>query len=169
MDIVGIVFVVSALFWMIVGLVDGFADQIFRVIGGIVSMVVATLFYGYVSQWFVEQGWIKDQYISVLIGWIVVMFASCVVFGLIGWLVRRLLKWAKPLNVLDRLLGLVFAGCVVYAVFGALYYIAGITIDAGNMTDAVRQLQSYIADSNILNTVYGSFNPIGQLMSGFIA
>lgn len=169
MDIVGVVFVLSALFWMIVGLCDGFADQIFRVIGAIVSMIVATLLCNFLAQWFVQQGWIVDQVMADLVGWLVVMFACCVVFGLIGWLVRKLLNWAKPLNVLDRVLGLVFAGSVVYAVFGALYYVSGVDLEVGQMTDAVRQLQAFVSESSILSSVYDSFNPIGDLISGFIA
>lgn len=169
MDIVGIVFIVSAVFWMIVGLCDGFADQIFRVIGGIVSIVVATLFCNYVAQWFVQQGWVKDQFMSLLVGWLVVMFASCLVFGLIGWVVRKFLNWAKPINVLDKIFGMIFAAGIVYAIFGALFYVGGIDVQAGEMTDLVKQLQTYFTESNILNVVYGSFNPVGQILSGFIA
>lgn len=169
MDVISIVFIIVAALSLLIGLVNGLADQIFRVIGGVVSIALAVFLCDYPAKWLMDNQWILDENIAKLVGGLLVMFVCCLLFGLIGWAARKLLKVAKPLNVLDKILGLVFAGAVVYCVFGAVYFFAGVTINAGEATDIVANLQQFVSDSMVLNALYGQVNPIGQLLAGFMA
>lgn len=192
MDIEGYIFIGLALIAFILGLSRGLAKALFALICTVGSIAVALILTPKVCEIDFIKNNVEDTPIVIdgneiyVLRTIVVFFALFVialfVLNLLKSLVTGLIKRLKLLKIFDKLLGGVLGAAIIWAIYGILFSIA----NAGNdwlivldeqlvasgvnvsLTQIVGGLLDGTKNSNILNVVFGSFNPIGDLVVTFL-
>ena len=96
MDYIGIVFLVILLIYFINGLRKGFLVNLFESVKTIVVLVLAFVFCKDVGQAFTGLGFLEKfseemiTYASTIIGFIVIMLAGTILFGIVLFIVKKL-------------------------------------------------------------------------------
>ena len=192
MDIIGYVFAGIALIALIVGLKKGFASTLLGLLSAVGSIAVAIIFAPKVCEMEFVKNAIEDTpivingqemfYLRTVIVFFVLFVVSLIVILAIKGLFKSILKRAKALKFVDRLLGGVFNVAIVWAVFGILFAISNIGTDwlvaieeqivsSGleiALVEPVGNALTTVHGSQILQTVFGAFNPIGELVAGLL-
>jgi len=192
MDIIGYVFAGIALIALIVGLKKGFVSTLLGLLSAVGSIAVAIIFTPKVCEMEFVKNAIEDTpivingqemfYLRTVIVFFVLFVVSLIVILAIKGLFKSILKRAKALKFIDRLLGGVFNVAIVWAVFGILFAISNIGTDwllaieeqitsSGleiALVEPVGNALTTVHGSQILQTVFGAFNPIGELVAGLL-
>lgn len=192
MDIIGYVFAGIALIALIVGLKKGFASTLLGLLSAVGSIAAAIIFAPKVCEMEFVKNAIEDTpivingqemfYLRTVIVFFVLFVVSLIVILAIRGLFKSILKRAKALKFVDRLLGGVFNVAIVWAVFGILFAISNIGTDwlvaieeqivsSGleiALVEPVGNALTTVHGSQILQTVFGAFNPIGELVAGLL-
>ena len=192
MDIIGYVFAGIALIALIVGLKKGFVSTLLGLLSAVGSIAVAIILTPKVCEMEFVKNAIEDTpivingqemfYLRTVIVFFVLFVVSLIVILAIKGLFKSLLKRAKALKFVDRLLGGVFNVAIIWAVFGILFAISNIGTDwlvaieeqiASSgleiaLVEPVGNALTTIHGSQILQTVFGAFNPIGELVAGLL-
>lgn len=188
MDIEGYVFIGIALIAFLTGMASGLARSLFGLICMFGSAAVAVFLTPTVCNLDFVKTHIEDA--PIVIGGTEVFFlrtivifcalfvASLFVLNLLKGLITGLIKRLKLLKIFDKLLGGAFNVAIIWAIYGILYAIA----NAGNewlavldeqlassgvnvsLTQIVGGLLEGTKNSGILTGVFGSFNPLGDLV-----
>ena len=192
MDIIGYVFAGIALIALIVGLKKGFVSTLLGLLSAVGSIAVAIILTPKVCEMEFVKNAIEDTpivingqemfYLRTVIVFFVLFVLSLIVILAIKGLFKSLLKRAKALKFVDRLLGGVFNVAIIWAVFGILFAISNIGTDwlvaieeqiASSgleiaLVEPVGNALTTVHGSQILQTVFGAFNPIGELVAGLL-
>ena len=192
MDIIGYVFAGIALIALIVGLKKGFVSTLLGLLSAVGSIAVAIILTPKVCEMEFVKNAIEDTpivingqemfYLRTVIVFFVLFVVSLIVILAIKGLFKSLLKRAKALKFVDRLLGGVFNVAIIWAVFGILFAISNIGTDwlvaieeqiASSgleiaLVEPVGNALTTVHGSQILQTVFGAFNPIGELVAGLL-
>ncbi len=193
MDYLGITFIAMAVLLLLNGAIRGFLPTLLGLLTVVGSLVIAGLLCTPISNLAFVQNLIEDvaltiggkqfYFLRTLITFVALFVASVLVLSTIRTLLNKLLHRVKILKILDRILGAIVGVVITWAIFGALMGFcsvgsewfasldqqleqAQIPIKLASIYDGIIQLFN---DSNILNTVYGTFNPIGDLVVNLIA
>ena len=121
------VLIILALFF-ITGLFRGLVRQVFSIlaIGG--GLAIATMFFDLVGLLLVEKGFIQNNSIANVIGFILILIFAYIIIQLLGWLVTKLIGTLQ-LNWVDRLGGGMLGG--VFGIIVGVILIAGLTFFYG--------------------------------------
>lgn len=192
MDIIGYVFAGIALIALIVGLKKGLASTLLGLLSAVGSIGVAIIFTPKVCEMEFVKNAIEDTpivingqemfYLRTVIVFFVLFVLALIVILAIKGLFKSLLKRAKALKFIDRLLGGVFNVAIIWAVFGILFALSNIGTDwlvaiedqiASSgleiaLVEPVGEALTTVHSSQILQMVFGSFNPIGELVAGLL-
>ena len=192
MDIVGYIFVGVALICVVYGLIDGFAHSLLTAVAFVGAVVAGVILTPIVANLEFVKNLIEDT--PVIIGGqevcflrMLIVFFALFVAGLLACLLVRgifkgLLKRVKVLKFLDRLLGAVLNATLVWVFFGILFALANngtdwlVALDEQlassgvpvGLANTLGSALTSISNSQILQLVYSAFNPIGEMVAGFL-
>jgi len=105
MNVADWVIVAFVLLSVILAAVQGFFFELFSLAGLVVGYLIAVWQYDRLAVWF-EQ-YLKSVWVSEILGFLIILIAVIVLAGLLGRVVRRIVKEAG-LSGFDRFLGAVF-------------------------------------------------------------
>ncbi len=189
MDIEGYIFIGIALIAFIIGLTRGLAKSLFSLICTFGSAAVALILTPTVCQMDFVKNILEDTpivingnemfFLRTVVVYFVLFVVSLFVLTLLKGLITGIIKRLKLLKIFDKLLGGVFGVAIIWAIGGILFAIAGggaewlATLDeqlaASGVNVSLTQIVGGFLDgtrsSGILNTVFGAFNPIGDLVA----
>lgn len=192
MDIIGYVFLGLAVISLIAGLAKGFTNTLFGLLTAVGSIAVAVILTPTVSKLDFVENLVEDTPIiingtAVFFLRTVIVFCVLFVLGLIVFLSLKglfsaILKRVNLLKVLDKLLGAVVNVAVVWMIFGILFTLSSagadwlIAIDQQlaesgielGLANIAGEVFTHFTNSQILQTVYSTFNPIGDLVGGML-
>lgn len=188
MDIEGYVFIGIALIAFLTGMASGLARSLFGLICTFGSAAVAVFLTPTVCNLDFVKTHIEDApiviggtevfFLRTIVVFCALFVASLFVLNLLKGLITGLIKRLKLLKIFDKLLGGAFNVAIIWAIYGILYAIA----NAGNewlavldeqlassgvnvsLTQIVGGLLEGTKNSGILTGVFGSFNPLGDLV-----
>ena len=104
---------------MIIGFVKGFIKQVLTVAGIIVVALLTATVSPWVQSWFT--GVIESEGTRAAVAMFATVILLAVGYGVLAWLVTKLLKRIRIIKVLDRVLGGVMGIAVVYLVFAVVF------------------------------------------------
>ena len=192
MDIIGYVFLGVAVIALITGLVKGFAHTLLALISVAGAVAVATIFTPKVCKLEFVKNLIEDTpivingqemfYLRTVIVFFALFLLTLIAVLAMQGLFKAILNRAKALKFIDRLLGGVFNVAVTWAVFGIVYFVCHASTEwlveieqqlaqAGfdiGLAQAFGELTTIVNGSQILQMVYSTFNPIGELVGGLL-
>ncbi len=188
MDIEGYVFIGIALIAFLTGMASGLARSLFGLICTFGSAAIAAFLTPTVCNLDFVKTHIEDApiviggtevfFLRTIVVFCALFVASLFVLNLLKGLITGLIKRLKLLKIFDKLLGGAFNVAIIWAIYGILYAIA----NAGNewlavldeqlassgvnvsLTQIVGGLLEGTKNSGILTGVFGSFNPLGDLV-----
>lgn len=188
MDIEGYVFIGIALIAFLTGMASGLARSLFGLICTFGSAAIAAFLTPTVCNLDFVKTHIEDApiviggtevfFLRTIVVFCALFVASLFVLNLLKGLTTGLIKRLKLLKIFDKLLGGAFNVAIIWAIYGILYAIA----NAGNewlavldeqlassgvnvsLTQIVGGLLEGTKNSGILTGVFGSFNPLGDLV-----
>lgn len=188
MDIEGYVFIGIALIAFLTGMASGLARSLFGLICTFGSAAVAVFLTPTVCNLDFVKTHIEDApiviggtevfFLRTIVVFCALFVASLFALNLLKGLITGLIKRLKLLKIFDKLLGGAFNVAIIWAIYGILYAIA----NAGNewlavldeqlassgvnvsLTQIVGGLLEGTKNSGILTGVFGSFNPLGDLV-----
>ena len=106
---------------MIVGFFKGLLKQLLTVAGIIVVAMLTATVSPYVQNWFVNV--IESDSVRTIVAMIATVILLAVVYGILAWLLGKLLKKIRFIKVLDKILGGVMGIAIVYLIFAVVYAI----------------------------------------------
>ena len=192
MDVIGYVFLGVAVIALISGLVEGFASILFAFLSLAGSIAVAIIFTPTVCQMEMVQNLIEDTpiviggqeifYLRTVIVFAILAFATLLAVLILKGIFKAILKRAKALKFIDRLIGGAFNVAIVWAVFGVIFALSntgtewlleleeqvtasGIQLP---LAQPIGDVLTAFNSSQILQTVYSAFNPVGELVAGLL-
>ncbi len=192
MDIIGYVFLAVAGISLITGIAKGFANTLFGLITAVGSIAVAVLLTPIVSSLDFVKNLLEDTpiviagteifFLRTVVVFCALFVIVLVVFLSIKGLFRAILTRVQLLKVIDKLLGAVFNVAIVWAIFGIIFAMSNASTDwlvaideqlaSSGVELGLAQLAgdifSNINSSEILNMVYATFNPTGELIVGLL-
>lgn len=125
------------IFFLVIFVIEGFAQGFSRLIIGLVATVLAILFaawtYGVAGSFF--EPYVSSKAISNVIGFILVFAAVQILGALLAWGVAKLFKWTG-LTWIDRILGGLF-GAVKAALIGIAFVMLLTAFPMRQMPEAV--------------------------------
>lgn len=188
MDIEGYVFIGIALIAFLTGMASGLARSLFGLICTFGSAAIAAFLTPTVCNLDFVKTHIEDApiviggtevfFLRTIVVFCALFVASLFALNLLKGLITGLIKRLKLLKIFDKLLGGAFNVAIIWAIYGILYAIA----NAGNewlavldeqlassgvnvsLTQIVGGLLEGTKNSGILTGVFGSFNPLGDLV-----
>lgn len=95
---------------------QGFFCEVFSLAGVVIGYLLAVWQYYRIAAWF--EPYVKAQWVADGLGFLIIFVAVAVVAGILGKMVRRLMK-AAGLSFLDRFMGGIFGllrGCLMVSV-----------------------------------------------------
>lgn len=163
MDWFGYGFIAIAAICFIVGIFVGLFKSLLNLVGFVISCgvgAVAALLLGKPMANLIDDSLLFFGYaLAFVIGFFVVFG----VFIFIKYIVQRALNTKKGLRVVDFILGPVIHLAICWVVFGAIFAFSGLILSGADSSTpaALTNVAASCAESNILNAVYGAFNPMG--------
>lgn len=188
MDIEGYVFIGIVLVAFLTGMASGLAGSLFGLICTFGSVAVAVFLTPTVCNLEFAQTHIEDTpivingtemfFLRTIVVFCVLFVVSLFVLNLLKGLITGLIKRLKLLKIFDKLLGGAFNVAIIWAIYGILFAIANagdewltvldeqLTANGIDMslTQIVGGLLEGTKNSSILTSVFGSFNPVGDLV-----
>lgn len=188
MDIEGYVFIGIALVAFLTGMASGLAGSLFGLICTFGSVAVAVFLTPTVCNLEFVQTHIEDTpivingtemfFLRTIVVFCALFVVSLFVLNLLKGLITGLIKRLKLLKIFDKLLGGAFNVAIIWAIYGILFAIANAgdewltvldeqLIASGidmSLTQIVGGLLEGTRNSGILTSVFGSFNPVGDLV-----
>ena len=193
MDILGYLFLITALLSLISGLTKGLAKTLLDIVSIVGSIAVAILLTPVVCKIPTIQALIEDAPIiiagqqiyilrTIIVGFALFVLALVLILAIKG-IINAILKRTKLLKFVDRLLGAVVGLALTWAIFGAAVGIANVGSDwivelqnqlvesniPLDLSTFVQDTFQQISSSQILQAIYSSFNPIGDLICTLLA
>ena len=192
MLIIEYVFLGLAAIAFIAGLVSGFAKTLFGLLLAGGSVAVAVIFTPTVAELDFVVNLIEDTPIVIngtelfflrkLIVFVALFVLTLLVLFAFRSLFLSILKNAKLLAALDKILGGAFNVAVVWVVFGVIYALSSVgtewiaALDEQLASTGVNlglaqicgDIFNMVDQSEILHTVYSTFNPVGDLVAGML-
>ena len=104
---------------MIVGLFKGLLKQLLTVVGIIVVAMLTATVAPFVQSWFVNI--IPNEGTRAAVAMFASLILLAVAYGVLAWLLGKLLKKIKIFKVLDKILGGAMGIAVVYLVFSVIF------------------------------------------------
>lgn len=167
MDIFGYAFIGIAALSAVIGIFVGFFKSLINAVGFVLSVAVGAICSIFLGK--TVAGWIDDNFLVMgyAIAFAVGFFIVLGVFIFVKYLIQRAMNSKKGLRVFDRILGPVINLVICWLVFGAIFGLCGMltTGSIAELPEFVKTIAQNGAASNILNAVYGAFNPLGFLFS----
>lgn len=175
MDYIGIVFLVILLIYFINGLRKGFLVNLFESVKTIVVLVLAFIFCKDVGQAFTGLGFLEKfskemiTYASTIIGFIVIMLAGTILFGIVLFIVKKL---TSEQGIGSRLLGGAVGVVRALITIGLYCYIIGfiynLTPDSGignfinNSLNHEVGIFRFFYEHNLIEYIFDKFisNPV---------
>lgn len=188
MDIEGYVFIGIALVAFLTGMASGLAGSLFGLICTFGSIAVAVFLTPTVCNLEFVQTHIEDTpivingtemfFLRTIVVFCALFVISLFVLNLLKGLITGLIKRLKLLKIFDKLLGGAFNVAIIWAIYGILFAIANagdewltvldeqLTASGIDMslTQIVGGLLEGTRNSGILTSIFGSCNPIGNLV-----
>lgn len=189
MDIIGYVFAGVAVIALIAGLAKGLASTLLGLLSAVGSIAVAIIFTPSACEMEFVKNAIEDTpivingqemfYLRTVIVFFVLFVVTLIVILAIKGIFKSILKRAKALKFIDRLLGGVFSVTIVWSIFGILFALSNVGTDwlvaieeqiASNgieiaLVEPVGNALTTFNGSQILQAVYTAFNPVGELVA----
>lgn len=159
MNILDIIILISCIPILIAGYKKGFINQAISIIALFVGVWLASAFGDNVGTWFlpVMEGNCDDpQGMAALAGFAAVLVLACVVVGLLGKLIERLILMAIP-DIINKVLGVAMAAVNGVLLFCTLYMIFNILNKIYMFTD---MKEAFFSDSLILPIIESISNTI---------
>ncbi len=119
MNVIDIIFLITMVLCVVVGIFKGLVRQILTILGIITVASLTATFAPYVQGWFANV--IASEGTRNVIAMIVAALLIAVVYALVAILVTRILRKIKIFKLLDKLLGGVLGFVVVYLVFAVIF------------------------------------------------
>lgn len=104
---------------MIIGFFKGLLKQVLTLVGIIVVALLTATFSPMVQSWFVKL--IENDNVRVAVAMFATLIILSVVYGVIAWLIGKLLKKVTIIKILDKILGGLMGILVVYFVFAVIF------------------------------------------------
>lgn len=119
MNVLDYVILALAIAGIVIGLFRGFIKLVLTAIGVIVVATLTATVEPYVQNWFVNTS--IDEGTRNVVAMIATVLLLAAVYGLLAFIVGKLLRKVKIISVLDRLLGGLVGFAVVYFVFSVFF------------------------------------------------